>query len=220
MKTDIYKLFKKEELLDHALTHRSWLNENHSSNGSNERLEFLGDAILEYVVSSNLFANFPDKEEGYLTALRANLVNTQNLARVATKLEVGKQLKLSKGEEDGGGRSNSSLLADTLEAIIGALYLDQGMGAVRKFIEDNILRDVEEKIKLPLKDTKSRFQEIVQAKGLSTPKYVVKSESGPDHDKKFIMEVHVNGKVVASGTGKSKAEAAQNAAEHALAVKL
>ena len=220
MTSTIESLFKDKELLKHALTHRSWLNENNSENGSNERLEFLGDAILEHIVSEHLYNDFPNKEEGYLTALRASLVNTQNLAQVASELNLGDKILLSKGEEDGGGRVNSSLLADTLEAIIGALYIDQGIDVVSKFISDNIFKDIEEKIKMPLKDSKSRLQEIVQSEGSPTPKYIVASESGPDHDKKFIMEVHVNGKVIATGTGKSKAEAAQDAATKALLAKL
>src|SRR3989344_6126521 len=118
-------LFKNKELLKQALTHRSWVNENPKERGSNERLEFLGDAILEFLVSKEIYLRFPDKEEGYLTALRANLVNTQNLAKIAEKLKVGDKLFLSKGEEDGGGRENPSLLADTVEAIIGAIYIDQ-----------------------------------------------------------------------------------------------
>jgi ribonuclease-3 len=211
------KLFKNKELLNQSLTHKSWVNEHPGQRGSNERLEFLGDAILEFFVSEELFKHFPNKEEGYLTSLRASLVNTSNLAEIAKKLSIGKEIFLSKGEDEGGGRENQSLLADTLEAVIGALYLDQGLKATENFIHDNLLKDVGEKIKKPLKDPKSRFQEYVQAKSFPAPRYQVVEESGPDHAKKFTVEVLVNKKPISRGTGKSKAEAEQAAAEIALA---
>lgn len=208
--------FKNQKLYLQSLTHRSWVNENDKSRGTNERLEFLGDAILEFVVSKEIYDRFPNEEEGYLTALRSNLVNTKNLSVVAEKLNLGKEIFLSKGEEDGGGRKNSSLLADTVEAIIGALYLDQGIEKAKEFIDTNILIDVDEKSKLPLKDPKSLLQEKVQAKNLSAPKYQVVSEEGPDHNKLFEIEVVVNGEPVAKGKGKSKSEAEQDAASNAL----
>jgi len=127
--------FTNKDLFDQALTHRSWVNEHKGVRESNERMEFLGDAILEYVVSKEIYDNFPDKEEGYLTALRANLVNTHALAEIANRLKLGHALFLSKGEEDGGGRKNSSLLADTIEAVIGAIFFDRGIGAAEEFIE-------------------------------------------------------------------------------------
>ncbi len=210
--------FKNKDLLKQALTHRSWVNENSQNNGTNERLEFLGDAILEFIVSKEIYNKFPNEEEGYLTALRANLVNTKNLANVATILKIGDMILLSKGEEDGGGRTNSSLLADTVEAIIGALFLDQGIEASEKFIQENILVDVEKKAKLPLKDAKSLLQEKVQAKGYPAPKYLVVKEFGPDHNKEFTVEVTINGKPEAEGVGKSKSEAEQSAASNALKV--
>jgi ribonuclease-3 len=179
-------------------------------------LEFLGDAVLELVISEELFKRFPDKEEGYLTALRANLVNTDNLALLGKKLNVGEELLLAKGEEEGGGRDNSSLLADTIEAIIGALFLDQGIEAVTNFIIENLAIEIPEKVTKPLKDAKSRLQEYVQAKGLPTPKYHVIDESGPDHDKNFVVEVAVEGKPVGKGEGKNKSIAEQVAAEKAL----
>lgn len=212
--------FKNNNLLQQALTHRSWVNENADNMGTNERLEFLGDAILEFIVSKEIYTKFPNEEEGYLTALRANLVNTKNLAEVANKLAIGKMIKLSKGEEDGGGRDNSSLLADTVEAIIGALFLDQGIEASEKFIQDNILVDTYKKSQLPLKDPKSLLQEKVQAKNLPAPKYQVVSELGPDHNKQFTVEVIVNGKSAAKGIGKSKSEAEQDAAGSALKIML
>lgn len=205
-------IFRDQNLFTLALTHKSWVNENPGKRESNERLEFLGDAVLEFIVSEELYKKFPQKEEGFLTALRANLVNTQNLSEVAKKLEVGKALFLSKGEEEGGGRQNSSLLADTVEAIIGAIFLDQGLEKVSEFIHLNLLVEIPEKIKEPLKDPKSRLQEYVQSQGLATPKYKLVEESGPDHDKKFIMEVIVNGESWGKGVGKSKSIAEQEAA--------
>ena len=216
MKNTIEELFENKELLTLSLTHKSWVNEHPGVRESNERLEFLGDAILEFIVSKELYAQFPDKEEGFLTALRANLVNTVNLATVARKLHIGDMLFLSKGEEDGGGRENQSLLADTMEAIIGGIYLDKGIDAAEDFIQGNLLKDVDEKVKGPLKDAKSLFQEYVQSKGYMAPKYIVINEEGPDHDKTFYMSVSVEGKVWGEGTGKNKAEAAQNAAQNAL----
>ncbi|KKQ92386.1 MAG: Ribonuclease 3 [Microgenomates group bacterium GW2011_GWC1_39_7b] len=212
--------FKNQNLFDSALTHRSWVNEHKGVRTNNERLEFLGDAVLEFIVSKELFAKFPDKEEGYLTALRANIVNTISLSEVAKKLDLGPLIFLSKGEEDGGGRQNTSLLADTVEAIIGAMFIDRGIEASEKFIEENLLKDVEVRAKEPLKDSKSQLQEHVQSLGFSAPKYQVVEESGPDHNKKFIIEVVVNGKPWGRGEGKSKSTAEQDAARQALAKKV
>lgn len=221
--TDINKVkddFKDKNLFDQALTHRSWVNEHKGLRGSNERLEFLGDAILEFVASKEIFAKFPDKEEGYLTALRANLVNTVALAEIAKKLQLGPILFLSKGEEDGGGRKNTSLLADTVEAIIGAIFVDRGITDADKFIKENILPEVEIKAREPLKDAKSSLQEFVQGKGYPTPKYQVIEEVGPDHNKKFVIEVIINGKSWGNGEGKSKSLAEQEAARQILAKKV
>ena len=219
--TDIDKLkslFKDKDLLTLALTHKSWVNEHSGVRGTNERLEFLGDSILEFLVSRVLYEKFPEKEEGYLTALRANLVNTDNLASVAKRLGVGESLFLSKGEEEGGGRENPSLLADTVEAIIGALYLDQGTEVVSEFIAQNIIVEIPEKVSGHLKDPKSRLQEYLQGKGLPAPRYKVVEEAGPDHDKKFVIEVTVGSKSWSRGEGKSKAIAEQEAAQKALSM--
>ena len=175
-----------------------------------------GDAILEFIVSREIYNNFPKKEEGYLTALRANLVNTQNLAHVAKKLKIGEKIYLSRGEEEGNGRSNPSLLADTMEAVIGALYLDRGIDVAYDFIKEYLLSEVPEKISRPLKDAKSRLQEYVQAQGNPAPTYKVIKETGPDHNKEFIIEVLVGGKSKGRGTGKSKSSATQAAAKDAL----
>lgn len=209
-------LFINKELLTQALTHKSWVNEHQNVRGSNERLEFLGDAVLEFVISDVLYKQFPDQEEGFLTALRANLVNTQNLAVLASKLNIGESLFLSNGEEEGGGRENPSLLADTVEAIIGAIFIDQGFDTAAEFIKTNIVTEIPEKVEKPLKDGKSRLQEFVQSEGLSTPKYMVIREFGPDHSKEFIIDVMVNGLVWGRGEGKSKSTAEQNAAKEAL----
>lgn len=213
--TELEGLFENSALLSQALTHRSWLNE-HDAPGHNERLEFLGDAVLEYVVSSSLYNQFPDKEEGFLTTLRANIVNTVNLSKFALKIKLGQSLKLSKGEENGNGRENESLMANTVEAVIGALYLDRGLESAQEFIADNLLQDIPEKLQEPLKDPKSRLQEMVQAEGLPTPHYKVISETGPDHEKQFKIEVTVGDTTLAVGEGKSKSRAQQAAAELAL----
>jgi ribonuclease-3 len=221
--TDIKKIkdgFNNKNLFDHALTHRSWVNEHKGERTSNERLEFLGDAILEFVVSREIFNDFSDKEEGYLTALRANLVNTTALANFAKKLDIGSVLYLSKGEEESGGRTNPSLLADTVEAIIGAIFMDRGILDAEEFIKENLMSDVAKIVSEPLKDPKSRLQEYVQSQGLATPKYKVVEESGPDHSKKFVVEVLVNNESWGVGEGRSKGTAEQAAAGQALTKKV
>ena len=144
------------------------------------------------------------------------MVNTVNLAEIAVNLKLGEKIYLSKGEEDGGGRNNPSILANSIEAIIGGLFLDGGIDKAEDFIKDNVIVKIDEKIKSPLKDAKSRLQELVQAQGFSAPKYEVVEEKGPDHNKIFTLEVSINGKVVGKGEGKNKSEAAQDAANSAL----
>jgi len=214
--SNLASLFQNEEFYTLALTHKSWVNEHPGKRTSNERLEFLGDAVLEFVVSKEIYSRFPDKEEGYLTALRANLVNTISLASVAKKLELGENLFLSKGEEETGGRKNPSLLANTFEAFVGALFLDGGLSKVEVFIGEHLLTSIDEKIKEPLKDPKSLFQEYVQAQGYSAPRYEVIAEKGPDHNKVFTLQVLVNGSAWGVGEGRNKGEAAQEAARQAL----
>lgn len=199
-----------------ALTHKSWLNENPGVRTSNERLEFLGDAVLELIVSEELYRRFPDNDEGFLTALRANLVNTKNLAGIARKLSLGEKLFLSKGEEASGGRTNESLLADTMEAVIGATYIEEGFDAAREFIKENLLSQVDEKAREPLKDPKSSLQELVQSRKLRAPIYRTVKEEGPDHKKHFVIEVSVDGDVIGTGEGSSKSEAEQNSAKAGL----
>lgn len=216
MTKNLDNLFKDKSLLTLALTHKSWVNEHSGKRGSNERLEFLGDAVLEFVVSKDLFLRFPEKEEGYLTALRANLVNTISLSEIAGRLSLGEVLYLSRGEEETGGRKNQSILANCVEAIIGALFIDQGLSAAESFINDVLLAQLKDILKRPLKDAKSLLQEYVQAQGLPAPRYRVAKESGPDHAKKFIIETVINEEVWSSGVGKNKSEAAQEAAREAL----
>ncbi|MEN8253180.1 MAG: ribonuclease III [Patescibacteria group bacterium] len=210
--------FINQDLLDTALTHRSALNEKVSnSKESNERLEFLGDAVLELITTKYLYFNFPKEPEGVLTAYRSSLVKTTTLATVSARLGLGKKLFMSKGEEATGGRENIGLLADSFEALIGALYLDQGLEQVERFLEENLFiefpRIRREKL---YQDNKSLLQEIVQAKGFDTPTYRVISETGPDHDKEFTVEVMISENSKGKGAGKSKQEAQQAAAKEAL----
>lgn len=213
---NLKKTFKNKELLEQALTHKSWVNENSGKRSSNERLEFLGDAVLELIVTDHLYKKLPDKEEGYLTALRANIVNTTNLSELALRMKLGEAIFLSKGESLAQGKNNISLLADTVEAIIGAIYIDQSLKVASKFVQENLLFDLDRKIKEPLKDSKSMLQEKVQAKGFRTPRYKVTEIKGPDHDREFTLSVEIDGKVMGEAKGKSKSEAEQKAAKVAL----
>lgn len=208
-------IFKDKAILHKALVHRSYLNENPQELESNERLEFLGDAILEFVVSKNLYEQFP-QDEGHLTALRSKLVNTIALASVSRKLGLGEGLYLSRGEEKGKGRQSTTLLANTLEALIGAVFVDQGIDAATEFIEAQVLVKVSEVVKKSLKDPKSLLQEYVQAAGYPAPTYKTVIAAGPDHAKSFTVEVFVNRQPYAKGEGTSKQLAAQSAAENAL----
>lgn len=210
--------FKNKKLLNQAFIHRSYLNENPDIPQSNERLEFLGDAVLEFVVSEVLFQKFKKEDEGHLTALRARLVNTVSLAQTAKELGVGKLLYLSRGEEKGGGRENPSLLADTVEALIGAIFVDQGIEKANDFVDRFILKRLPEIVKKPLKDPKSLLQEFVQANGYPAPVYKVVKEVGPDHAKEFTVEVLIGGKPYTQGTGPSKQVATQKAAKAALEI--
>ncbi len=212
--------FQDPDLLTTALTHRSALNENLStSRSSNERLEFLGDAVLELIITEYLYTQFPDEQEGMLTAYRAALVKTTTLAEIALQLDLGSKLFMSKGEEATGGRVNPGLLANVVEAVIGALYLDQGITACQKFIADNILpRLAEIQDKKLYKDPKSHLQELVQGQGWIAPEYTVVSEVGPDHNREFEVVVFIQQKKAGRGKGRSKqlaqAAAAQDALEH------
>jgi ribonuclease-3 len=198
------------------LTHKSWLNENPSNRKSNERLEFLGDAVLDFVVAKELFLRFPNEQEGFLSNLRSKIVNTQNLAQLAEKLDIGRHIYLSKGEVRSGGANKPTMLENTLEAIIGAIYLDSGLIGAEKFIKTHLFINIEAILKEPLKNSKGRLQETTQAKGLAIPKYSLIKTSGPDHDRRFWVEVSVDGKVMAEADGKTILEAEKKAAEDAL----
>ncbi len=210
-------VFKDKNLLKQALIHRSWLNENPESGlENNERLEFLGDAVLELVVTEYLYKNYKNSE-GELTNWRAALVNYVNLSEVAGNLEFNDFLLLSKGESKDMGRARQVILANTMEAIIGAIYLDHGYETVSKFVKQNIICDLEKIIKSKsYKDSKSLFQEQSQEKFGITPNYKVLKETGPDHDKIFEVGVYLNEELAGKGSGPSKQEAEQKAAEAAL----
>ena len=207
--------FNNLDLLVEALTHRSYLNEHREYVGShNERLEFLGDAVLELAVTDFLFKKFPAKPEGELTSYRAALVNTVSLAECAQALGIGDFLLLSKGEQKDVGRAREVILADAFEAIIGAMYLDSGFTAAEQFIAKNLYSRIDDIIaKRSYQDAKSRFQEIAQEKRGTTPRYETLSEVGPDHAKLFTVGVFIGADEIARGEGQSKQEAEQVAAE-------
>ena len=210
--------FKNKKILQQAFIHRSYLNETKEKLSSNERLEFLGDSIISFVVSKFLYNKYENFDEGSLTKLRSLLVNTKALAQIAKELNFGKLLKLSKGEEESKGRENTSLLADCFEAFIGALFLDQGGGEVAKFLTHVLLPKAEFYYsKKVLKDAKSLLQEIIQAKKQTSPVYKVIKEEGPAHKKFFTVGVFVGDTLLGKGEGKSKQEAEKDAAQRALA---
>lgn len=209
--------FKNKNLLREALTHRSYLNEHRESERhSNERLEFLGDAILEFVVSWLLYKHFPHEPEGFLTACRSQIVQTKALSALAAKFDLGQFLFLSKGEEESGGRNNSGLLENALEAIIGAVFLDQGIEKATQFITKSFSPIIENLSPKELKDAKSLLQEKSQEKEKITPSYRVLEEIGPDHTKTFTIAVYLGKKELAQGKGRSKQEAQEDAARIAL----
>lgn len=206
--------FKDKKLLEAAFIHTSYVNEHRREHlVANERLEFLGDAVLELVTTEFLYQTFPDTGEGQLTNFRAALVKGKHLAEVARNLGLGAYLLLSRGEEKSGGRDKNYILANTLEALIGALYLDSGFPVAHKFISTFILTNLGDILKKGLHiDAKSRLQEISQDRFGSTPLYKVLCESGPDHNKTFEIAVFINEKMVGKGTGSSKQSAEQAAA--------
>ena len=209
--------FKDQKLLEQIFIHRSYLNEVKSYTSSNERLEFLGDSVLSLVVSSKLYIRRPRDTEGDLTNLRAHIVKTKSLAAAAKKLDLGKYLLLSKGEEIGGGRTNIQILANTYEAFLGAIFLDQGLEKVTEVIEKTLLTLFVSELKIgPPKDSKSTLQETVQEKLRSSPRYETVQTMGPDHAKVFIVAVMVAGKELGRGKGFSKQEAEEMAAKKAL----
>ena len=206
--------FRRRALLEEALNHSSYANEHKGGPGSNERLEFLGDSVLGFVSAEYLFREHPDLPEGDLTRMRASLVCEQSLHEVARELELGRYLKLGRGEEAGGGRERQSILADATEAVFAAVYLDGGIQPVRELIVRVLLSQApaaEER-----RDYKTTLQEVVQRRSGQVLTYHMLSQSGPDHNKKFLFEVRLNDESVGRGEGRSKKEAEQAAARDAL----
>jgi len=214
--------FKNQDLLQQALTHRSYLNENHNFPfGHNERLEFLGDAVLEIVITEYLFVNFPNNPEGDLTNWRASLVNSKMLYQVADGLDIEGHILLSRGEaKDKNSKARQYILANAIEALIGAIYLDQGIEPAKKFILEKIIVNLDDIIEnKSYLDPKSKFQESSQEKTGITPVYKVLKEEGPDHAKNFTVAVYLDKEEVAQGEGTSKQEAQTAAAREAIKVK-
>ena len=216
LETAIGYRFKNIMLLQNALTHSSYANEHwHDSLKSNERLEFLGDSVLGRVVAEYLYRNFPGRPEGELTRMRADMVCETSLARIAEQIDLGKHLLLGHGEEQSGGRNRPSILADAVESVIAASFLDGGMAAAEDFIRRFVLINVPES-KLTNQDYKTALQELVQQKKNQQLAYRLTGESGPDHNKEFTVEVTLNDTVVGSGVGSSKKRAEQDAARVAM----
>lgn len=216
LETKLGYSFKNRALLINALTHSSYANENRNEGvPSNERLEFLGDSVLGFVTARHLYAMSPELPEGKMTRLRAELVCEQSLYGVARDLELGKYLRMGHGEDKNGGRQRASILADAVEAVIAAIFLDGGIEPAGRFIENMVLSP--ESIEAHhASDYKTELQELVQQKPDQTLRYIAAGESGPDHDKLFLSDVSLNGKVIGSGSGRTKKEAEQAAAREAL----
>jgi ribonuclease-3 len=209
--------FQQPALFRRALTHRSYLNERPEAMQDNERMEFLGDAVLDFLVGAWLFNRFPEMAEGELTRLRSALVRTEQLAVFADQIDLGSVMRLGRGEADGGGRKRPALLCATFEAVVGAIYLDVGLEGVRRFIEPMLQPAADEILAAHRdQDPKSLLQEWVQSQGLGAPLYRPVSAYGPEHEKTFEMEVVVNGERVGLGSGRSKQAAAKTAAQAAL----
>ena len=209
--------FKDPKLLEMALMHRSYVNDARN-NGitleSNERLEFLGDAVLEIIVSEYLYTKYSNVPEGQLTKMRSNGVCESTLARLAKKINLGNYIYLAKGENLGGGRNKPSILADVFEAVVGAIYLDGGFSNAKKFVEEFMINRTD--FSLSINDDKTKLQEVLQKKGNKKIQYLIVKEKGPAHDKEFVIQVSCDGKVIGMGKGKSKKVAEQNAAREAL----
>ncbi len=210
--------FQDQSLILRALTHRSSVNEYPFLIGDNERLEFLGDAVIGFVSADFLYHRFPEKREGDLTAMRAYLVRKETLARFARAIHLGDYIIMGRGEKETGGRERDSVLSSTFEAILGAIYLDQGLDQATHFLLPFFRPELDRLQSDQLtKDAKSRLQEWAQAELKQTPSYVTVSATGPDHDREFTVEVRIGGQTYGTGVGKSKQQAAQAAAQNALA---
>jgi len=204
---------RNSKLFEEAFTHRSYLNEAKLKIASNERLEFLGDSIISFVISNYLYTKYPDFDEGNLTNLRSLMVNTKSLSGIARELDMGRLLKLSRGEEESKGRENTTLLENSFEAYVGALFLDQGLSSVVKFLDNALFPKIQELVnKKAFKDPKSLLQEKAQARKQGSPLYKVLEETGPAHAKTFKVGVFVDGKKLGEGTGRSKQIAEESAA--------
>ncbi|MBE6728844.1 MAG: ribonuclease III [Ruminococcaceae bacterium] len=208
--------FKDKQLLLNALSHSSYANEKHLKYGSNERLEFLGDAVLSIIVADYLYKYFSDKPEGELTKLRASLVCEKSLCQFSRQLEIGEFLLLGKGEEQNGGRERNSILADAFEAVLAAIYLDDGMEIARQHVLRFITEELSHTEDEAFHDYKTTLQEVIQRNPEERLSYVLTGESGPDHNKSFTVDVMLNSNVIGSGTGKTKKSAEQMAAKDAL----
>jgi len=208
--------FKRPRLLKQAFTHTSYVNEHKGGNAQhNERLEFLGDAVLQLLVSEYLYLTFPQRPEGELTRMRASIVCEPSFARFAESLDFGSFVLLGRGEEQLGGRQRPALLADLFEAFVGALYLDQGLSAVRSFLSAHIFPLIDDDDYLPVKDFKSKLQEKAQHRSLGPVEYRIAEERGPAHDREFVVEVRLGSEIWGTGTGRTKKEAEQQAAAEA-----
>lgn len=215
LEKEIGYVFKKRSLLKQAVTHRSYANENRGSGPFNERLEFLGDAVLSLISADFLYKKFPSMVEGDLTKLRSSLVCTASLSEYARRIKLGDYLLLGKGELATGGNERDSNLENAFEALIAAVYLDGGIDKARRFVL-RFLDDSVETHHISFKDYKTKLQEIVQESHEETLNYVITKESGPDHDKRYEVEVHLNSNVIGKGKGRSKKQAEQEAAKQAL----
>lgn len=211
--------FKDRELLCQALTHRSFVNEaGDKSVKDNERLEFFGDAVIDFYLSDQLYRRFPESREGELTRIRASLVDEESLALLARRLDLGRYMRLGRGEEKSGGRGKKSILADAYEAMVAAVYLDGGSDAVRALLESHFVPLLERHANgMVSRDYKTEFQELTQALRGATPKYVMKDSSGPDHDRVFTVEARIGAECFGRGSGRSKKEAEQAAAREGFA---
>lgn len=206
--------FKNQEYLITALTHRSYLNENRdNSSENNERLEFLGDAVLELITSVYLFETYPERPEGELTSFRSAIVRTESLAEASRGLGVGEYLRMSRGEAESGGADKDYLLANTYESILGAIYMDQGYEECKKFVHKTLVPKVENIVENRLDiDSKTKIQEMIQSEYKVTPTYDVIDEEGPDHDKTFTVAVKIEDETIGTGKGSSKQKAEEDAA--------
>ena len=212
----LFYRFKNKNLLKNALTHSSYANEVRSGLSSNERLEFLGDSVLSVIVSNYIYKQYPKMPEGELTKLRSSLVCEKSLCAFARELKLGEFLLLGKGEDNNGGRERDSILADAFEAVLAAIYLDGGMESAVEHIMRFILRELQNHDEDGFRDYKTMLQEIIQRNPEESVVYILADETGPDHDKIFTVEVHLNSNIIGAGTGRSKKQAEQMAAKQAL----